>query len=425
MFRGGEAEIRTIAGHNVHENVSRFQEGGTAAMLYGSLIEQYDYEHSGKDGTGLGRWVVMVLRGSEGVVTRIVVGYNPCSNNKKASRTFYQQNRRYFIKKEKDETCPRERFRQDLVQQLKAWRDQGDRLIVCLDANQHIYREGIGRELADANGLDMKEVVGSFTGKQLGATYFRGKRPIDGVWATRDVEIAGACVMPAGYGVGDHRLFVIDVMTSSIVGHTPPKIVRAAARRLNTAIPGALDKYIKQLEGHCVNHRLTERLVAANAGPTKELIRYKVNKIDVEATQYMANAEAKCRKIKSGRIPFSPESSLWIRRCQLYRSILRFHAGKIKNKANLKRTARRCKVSNPLRMSLNTIHSRLREAKGKCKYFQRHGRRYRKKHLQERLEKARTRKDEEAEVRILAIIQREKDRAYWRKLNYSLSSRRS
>ena len=40
MFRGGEAEIRTVAGHNVHENVSRFQEGGTAALLYGPLIEQ-------------------------------------------------------------------------------------------------------------------------------------------------------------------------------------------------------------------------------------------------------------------------------------------------------------------------------------------------------------------------------------------------
>ena len=82
-------------------------------------------------------------------------------------------------------------------------------------------------------------------------------------------------------------------------------------------------------------------------------------------------------------------------------------------------------MSNPLRLSLNTIHTRLREAKDKYKYFQRHGRRYRWKHLQDRLKKARTRKDEEAEVRILTIIQREKDRAYWRKLNYSMSSRKS
>ena len=150
--------------------------------------------------------------------------------------------------------------------------------------------------------------------------------------------------MPAGYGVGDHRLFVIDILTSSIVGHTPPKIIRAAARQLNAAIPGALDQYVKRLKCQCINHCLTERLVAANASQTRELIQFNVNKKDVETTQYMANAEAKYRKMKSGRIPFSPESSLWIKRCELYRSILRFHAGKIKNKSYYKHTARQCKL---------------------------------------------------------------------------------
>ena len=43
--------------------------------------------------------------------------------------------------------------------------------------------------------------------------------------------------MPAGYGIGDHCLFVLDFLTSSLIGHEPPKIVRAAARRLNTNIP--------------------------------------------------------------------------------------------------------------------------------------------------------------------------------------------
>ena len=61
MFNGGEAEIRTICGHNVHENVGRTQQGGTSLMLYGPLIDQYDFEASGKDDAGLGRWVVMVL----------------------------------------------------------------------------------------------------------------------------------------------------------------------------------------------------------------------------------------------------------------------------------------------------------------------------------------------------------------------------
>ena len=72
----------------------------------------------------------------------------------------------------------------------------------------------------------MLEVVGEFTYKKVGATYFCGSTPIDGVWATLDVTVVGACVMPVGYGVGDHRLFIINFMKSCLVGVSPPSIVR-------------------------------------------------------------------------------------------------------------------------------------------------------------------------------------------------------
>ena len=47
----------------------------------------------------------------------------------------------------------------------------------------------------------MNEEVGKFTGKRIGATFFRGSKPIDAVWATPDIVVVGACVMPAGYVV--------------------------------------------------------------------------------------------------------------------------------------------------------------------------------------------------------------------------------
>ena len=40
MFKGGEAEVRSVSAHNVHENVGRAQEGGTGLLCYGPLIEQ-------------------------------------------------------------------------------------------------------------------------------------------------------------------------------------------------------------------------------------------------------------------------------------------------------------------------------------------------------------------------------------------------
>ena len=83
------------------------------------------------------------------------------------------------------------------------------------------------------DGLAMKEVVSAFTGKQIGATYFRGSKPINTVWATTDIQVSGACIMPTGYGIGDQRLFVIDFVASSFVGSTPRKIVWPLARRLH------------------------------------------------------------------------------------------------------------------------------------------------------------------------------------------------
>ena len=52
MFRRGEAELRAVAAHNSHENVSRVQEGDTALLAYGSLLDHYGGAE--KDESGLG-----------------------------------------------------------------------------------------------------------------------------------------------------------------------------------------------------------------------------------------------------------------------------------------------------------------------------------------------------------------------------------
>jgi hypothetical protein len=203
LFKGGEAAVRSVVAHNVHENFGPVQEGGTSLLLFGPLAESLLQGGMEKDTTGLGRWVVMTLEG-QGAKTRIVCGYNPCGNNKPNSGTTFQQHRRYFVTQKKEVACPRAKFREDLVAQLKKWRAEGDRIVVCMDANEDIYRKSLGKVLTDQEGLNMSEAVGDFTGKKLGATFFRGTKPIDGVWATKDITITHACVMPAGYGMGDH-----------------------------------------------------------------------------------------------------------------------------------------------------------------------------------------------------------------------------
>ena len=55
---------------------------------------------------------------------------------------------------------------------MKQWWKDGEHLILCLDANENIYRGELGWQLTELDGLGMKEVVGEFTARQLGATNF-------------------------------------------------------------------------------------------------------------------------------------------------------------------------------------------------------------------------------------------------------------
>jgi len=232
--------------------------------------------------------------------------------------------------------CPRTKFREDLIKLLKTWRAAGDRIVVCLDANEDIYRKAIGKALMEEDGLDMKEVVGSYTGKRIGPTFFRGQLPIDGVWATSDIQVSNACIMPAGYGIGDHRLFIIDMHTSSLIGTAPPRARRASSRRLNNRLPHVAKKYAASLEANIIRHRLIEKLGKAHThGRDKEDTQNRINRVDKEGGQYMIHAERNCRKLKSGRICFSPEPVIWIKQEQIYRSLVEYKHQNPKTPTNL------------------------------------------------------------------------------------------
>jgi hypothetical protein len=108
--------------------------------------------------------------------------------------------------------------------------------------------------------------------------------------------------------------------------------------------------------------------VATSEKPKAE-ITAALNKLDKEGEAYMKHAEKKCRQLKFGRIPFSPEALLWIRQSQVYFLLLHWHAGKIRNCGNLRQTARQCQITAPFQLTVNNIKLRLHICKEKCDYF--------------------------------------------------------
>jgi hypothetical protein len=101
------------------------------------------------------------------------------------------------------------------------------KVLVTMRKDQH-YDRPLGRALADTFGLGLREAVLQHTGIQSGATFFRGSKPIDGLWVSSNIGIANMCIMLFGYVVGNHRMFVLDVTLELLIGKTSTKIVHPA-----------------------------------------------------------------------------------------------------------------------------------------------------------------------------------------------------
>jgi hypothetical protein len=220
----------------------------------------------------------------------------------------------------------------------------------------------------------MIEVVGRYTGKKIGPTHFWGQLPIDGFWTTPDMRVSNACIMPAGYGIGDHRLFTIDLHTASLVGPGPLRERRAASRQLNTRLPHVVKKYTENLEENLRRHRLIEKLGEAHPGSTdREGVWSKVGKVDESSMQFMRHAKKKCRRLKSGCISFSPESVIWIKKEQIYKSLVEYQLGRNKNRGNLKRAARKQGIKEPFQITMAKLKTRMDVCVERNNYFREHG----------------------------------------------------
>ena len=86
----------------------------------------------------------------------------------------------------------------------------------------------------------------------------------------------------------------------------------------------------------------------------------------------------------------------------------------------MKWSARHCGIGGPFQLSLIEVRDSLQVAHGKYKYFRKHGHRYRRKNLNNRILRSQQYKYEESETNILAITQREKDRSEWKRKTYAM-----
>jgi len=124
LFNREETLTWSIGGNIKHLGANLLgqrMEGGTGMIAYGELASLLSQDLSGMDSTGLACWSYMTFVGSEGHVTTILVGYQQCKTTHKHRLSSYQLQCAYFTVIEKDTSCPRGRFKSDLIMLLTTW----------------------------------------------------------------------------------------------------------------------------------------------------------------------------------------------------------------------------------------------------------------------------------------------------------------
>ena len=251
--------------HSVHtynrhdSSTKRTLFGGTAQIATGAFSHRAN--KSGADETGLGRWVWTLFTGKNNVKLRVISGYRPNPDQSDRPGTVFSQHERY-LRTINDFRDPRRAFIKDLETQLDIWIEEGDLLVIGLDANDNV-RTGAVNAMLQSKGLTE---VHSKRHPHLPSASTCNKNnkdiPVDGIWASPSLE----CIAAGYYGYGeiivgktDHRMIWADFTYESALGFKPPEPKYVAPQRLTLTDPRVVKKYNQILKKEQSRQKLGPR----------------------------------------------------------------------------------------------------------------------------------------------------------------------
>jgi hypothetical protein len=119
-----------------------------------------------------------------------------------------------------------------MIAQLIVWKHTNSDIVLLGDFNENIYSGCIFKCLSQPDLMFSKQCL-QCTGVHIPPTFRDGTIPINATFATAGIECVNAYILPHKGGVGDHRCFIVDFTSSSIIGTKFPNIVQCSAQKLH------------------------------------------------------------------------------------------------------------------------------------------------------------------------------------------------
>ena len=319
-----------------------------------------------KDSRGLKRFCSYVFWANLEHKCRVVVAYNVCNGRPKGLKTQYQQVTRYCQDKSIKKS-PKELMREDFAKQCGAWRKDNKRLIIIMDANE-LTMDGPLRKMLEREGVALEDLSHKYYGRTPPNTFIDGKVPIDAGHKTPDVEIKAFCMLSFMESTGEHRSWLIEITTRSMLGRERLKNVRPPGRRLVSTQPRSVETYNKTVEQQFRLHRIPERMDAVDklsrigGTPAPSCLRSMMVNLYQQMNEIKVHVEKKWRKFLTPAAEYSPVIQHWYGRVHAYMDLLELKQGthKYMIKDNVRRNAKRRNISNPADLSVEEIQNALR-----------------------------------------------------------------
>jgi hypothetical protein len=211
-FKDEIPDMRTHTAHNTHEKVSHHLPGGTGTFSCRELVRYV--KQQGTDHRGLGRWCSTLFYADPHHCFCLVSTYNMGRQKPRGNSTIYQQQVR-CIKNNGFELSPSRLFIVNFVAQLQVWQQEGDRLLIFMDINEHISRGNLAKYLRN---MGLQEATQPNWGTSEPHTYVRGTELIEAVQFLPELTITLIMQLSFHKGVGNHRTVLMDISTKSAIG---------------------------------------------------------------------------------------------------------------------------------------------------------------------------------------------------------------
>jgi endonuclease/exonuclease/phosphatase family metal-dependent hydrolase len=290
-----------------HDRTAIQQFGGVGLVAVDEAVNRA--KNSGQDPTGLGRWVWMRFQGRNGHMTRVVSLYRPCKSTNRAA-SVYEQQVRYFKGKMELDRNPREALYEDLFVEATRWKNEGDHIIIAGDVNKDV-RTGRTKEFFTALGL-REVILERHKNKSPPATNENNnsREPIDGIWASKELEVTAAGYLPFGEGCdSDHRLIWADFTYHTVFGQECPSEYRPPAKKLRADDPRLVKRYNRQVKSELKKAKLIKApfLLQRKAENTWNIdLEAEFNQVHEDSTNIRKDVESKLRRLKMGGVVWSP-----------------------------------------------------------------------------------------------------------------------